>query len=296
MRKVPRRAPGDNELRHIQQDSVTDSNSLHFGNSGCASISPFSISTEDFIVRLRVAMAIAKTLADFHDAGVAYNNLTPENVVLDTFEGDYVATFIDLSEATIFSNGTLLNQVGQVSIEDGAAFEKQMKQGDLMRLGAVLNQLFRGCEDDNTSTSVDSYSTQTLAFGGADTPRYSGEEDVRRKRNKQANRTDGLPTYLGSLISTLLLTGAETNSLNTPVSTVHYESAKDVYLDLKTMLENKNQCYCKTDLDEWMLESRLKLDTDLFYGRQVEMSILMRLLHNVFMLGNHPSIATISGK
>jgi len=55
-------------------------------------------------VRLLVAIAITETLFEFHDGGVVYNSLSPNNIVLDTFEGSYVATFIDLSEAMIFYN------------------------------------------------------------------------------------------------------------------------------------------------------------------------------------------------
>jgi hypothetical protein len=75
-----------------------------------------------------------------------------------------------------------------------------------------------------------------------------------------------------------------------------YESAKDVYLDLKIMLENRNQCYRKAELDEWLLKSRLNLDSIFFHGRQVEVSKLLGLLQGVVMSGDQPSIATISGK
>eukprot|EP00804_Cyclotella_cryptica_P005744 CCRYP_000079-RE/>CCRYP_000079-RE protein AED:0.10 eAED:0.10 QI:211/1/0.88/1/0.5/0.33/9/0/1307 len=323
MRKVQGGTPGVasftvtqrnyNETSHIQQnhsrssshnESAIDSNLLYFGNIGHTTNSalytstiktPTPRATDDLNVRLRAAMAIAKTLSDFHDAGVVINNLTTENVVLDTFEGDYVATFIDLSEAAIFRNDAPDNQGGQKSVDDMAAFEKQIKQEDLRSLGTVLNQLFRGFQDDSASQSVVRDNTDVFACDRTDTPSKTEGEDVRRKRSKPTNASEGLPIYLGSLISTLLLTGRETENPNSPASAVNYESAKDVYLDLKTMLENKSRCFRKTDLDECMVESRLKLNTDLFYGRRVQISMLMHLLNSVFMRGNQPSIATISG-
>eukprot|EP00577_Skeletonema_sp_RCC1716_P018401 CAMPEP_0113372902 /NCGR_PEP_ID=MMETSP0013_2-20120614/779_1 /TAXON_ID=2843 ORGANISM="Skeletonema costatum, Strain 1716" /NCGR_SAMPLE_ID=MMETSP0013_2 /ASSEMBLY_ACC=CAM_ASM_000158 /LENGTH=270 /DNA_ID=CAMNT_0000254819 /DNA_START=53 /DNA_END=862 /DNA_ORIENTATION=- /assembly_acc=CAM_ASM_000158 len=54
-----------------------------------------------FTVRLRAAVAIAKTLTQFHQSRVVYNALTLDNIVLTPFEGDYLATFIDLSDAVI---------------------------------------------------------------------------------------------------------------------------------------------------------------------------------------------------
>lgn len=257
--------------------------------------------TDDLNVRLRAAMAVTKTLSEFHEGGVAHGNLTPENIVLDTFEGDYVATLIDLSESVVF------REVNLEGGENKALFEKQKKQEDLKALGGVLKQLFRGFDDVNDRNSFQiatydsygaiSYGTSTaLTLGdGGDSPFETWGDETRRKRNKAPaiEVGDGLPIYLGSLISTLLLTGNSTTS-NSPASTVHYESAKDVFLDLKVMLEDQNQFYRQTELDERMMGSRLWLPS-MFYGRQVQMSMLMHLFQNVIMFGSEPAIATISG-
>jgi hypothetical protein len=153
----------------------------------------------------------------------------------------------------------------------------------------------------NNSTTTTS--TALALTGGEEVPFETWGDETRRKRNKApvtAEAGDGLPIYLGSLISTLLLTESEASSpsgSSSPQasSTVQYESAFDVYLDLKVMLENQNQFYRQTELDERMIRSRLLLP-NVFYGRQVQMSMLMHLFHSVVMLGNSPSIATISGE
>jgi serine/threonine protein kinase len=293
------------DCRHSSlNEPGNDSSVLNCANGGHSASSPFSPSlspappaTEDLNVRLRAAMAIAKTLSDFHNGGVAHNDLTPDNIVLDEFEGEYVATFIDLSEAAIISIDDASIQGTQIVDEDMVTFGKQMKQKDLKSLGAVLNQLFRGIVEDGTRKSFASYNTNSSTFGyGTATPPETRSDDVRSKRNKQNEVGEGLPIYLGSLISTLLLTGSELKSPNSTASTVIYESAKDVYLDLKTMLENQNQCYRKAELDEWLLKSRLNLDSIFFHGRQVEVNMLLGLLQGEVMLGDQPSIATISGK
>ena len=274
--------------------------------------SPFSLAgstpapaPENLNVRLRAAMAIAKTLSEFHEGGVAHNKLTPENIVLDTFEGDYVATLIDLSEAVIFADVTFEDEEARVF------FERKKRQEDLNALGDVFKQLFRGFDNKKGKNAIrsivstygansygNSYtpSTALTLSNGEEEPFETWGDETRRKRNKAPGaEAEGLPIYLGSIISTLLLTGNENSNSITPASTVQYESAKDVYLDLKVMLESNNQFYRQIELDERMVGSRLLLPS-VFYGRQVQMSMLMHLYHNVVMMGNQPSIAIISGK
>ena len=92
---------------------------------------------------------------------------------------------------------------------------------------------------------------------------------------------------MGSLISALIDTST--------ASEVCYESAKDVFLDLKIMAENANGCLSKSKLDESTAKSRLRLQGDIFYGRQVQMSMLLHLFQSSVVLGNQPLMATISG-
>ena len=75
-----------------------------------------------------------------------------------------------------------------------------------------------------------------------------------------------------------------------------YENAKDVFLDLKLLAENpSNGNLMKRNLDEPTIEGRLNLQGDMFYGRQVEMSMLLHLFQSSVTFGEHPMMATISG-
>jgi hypothetical protein len=265
----------------------------------------------DLNVRLRAAMAIVKTLSSFHDGGIVYNSLSPENIVLDTYEGDYVATLIDLSDALAYKDHSCLGSglggggdAGEGSNNnnnttttggDDAEFEKKMKEVDMKCLGIVLNQLFRGDHSANNATdsgvASSSHSFDEETYGA----------DSRRKRGKQTSPGEGLPLYLNSLISALLSIGddsCESGSLTTSSSLTAggtYENAKDVYLDLKTLAENPKVCLRKSELDESTIDSRLRVQHDAFYGRQVQMSMLLHLFQSVTMVGNQPLMATISG-
>jgi hypothetical protein len=293
-------------IQHRNMNMISQSSSAYNSHSNfpfmplAGSFTPRS--TDELNVRLRAAMAITKTLADFHDGGAAHNSLTPDDVVLDTVEGDYVATLIDLSESVVFNNQMTTRQGGRVSEDDLAALEKQMKQDDLKSLGGLLKQLFRGFESTSPFHSLSSttpYSSGLALTTGEEPPFETWGDELRSKRKKQTDHgagAEGLPIYLRSLISTLLLAGSKESNSNSPASTVHYESARDVYQDLKVMLENQNQFYRKTELDERMMESRLTLNPNMFYGRQVQMSMLMHLFQSVVMIGNQPALATISGK
>lgn len=208
-------------------------------------------------------MAIAKTLSDFHKGGVAYNSFTPDNIVLSPFEGgDYVATLIDLSNARVVDNSESIDGVtGQ-----------QMKEEDLKSLGLVLNQLFQGGEIRESSTPSPEVT--------------ESDTEARPKRGRVTSQGgEGLPFYLGSLISALLECTPD----------FKYESAYDVFLDLKIMAENKNGCFMKCKLDDSTAKSRLSLKSDMFYGRGVQMSMLMHLFTTITRSGSQPMMATISG-
>lgn len=208
-------------------------------------------------------MAIAKTLSDFHKGGVAYNSFTPDNIVLTPFEGDYAATLIDLSNARVVDNNneTIDGVTGQ-----------QMKAEDLKSLGLVLNQLFQGGEIRESSTPSPEVT--------------ESDTEARPKRGRVTNqRGEGLPFYLGSLILALLECTPD----------FKYESAYDVFLDLQIMASNKNGCFLKCKLDDSTAKSRLSLKSDLFYGRGVQMSMLMHLFTTITRSGSQPMMATISG-
>jgi hypothetical protein len=244
-------------------------------------------------VRLRAAVAIAKTLMQFHQSRVVYNSLTLDNIVLTPFEGDYVATFIDLSDAVICSD--------QQTFDD--------KKGmDLMNLGHVLNQLFRadgGGEGQSANNSVRAGGGQSTGYSRLVSTDTEGGDVTNtntrnvRKRGKQHTPGEGLPLYLRAIVSTLI--GGDNSEEN--ASQMKYESANAIFEDLKVMAtqatnisDRRNNVFKETEVDhEVILNGRLKLPKDLFYGRQVQMSMLTHLLQSATMIGDQPLMALIAG-
>lgn len=220
----------------------------------------------DMNARLRVAMAISKTLHDFHAGGVVHNNLTTENIVLSSFEGGYVATLIGYSNALIFR-------------KDSSTFDNNMdgtrvNELDLKSLGLVLSDLFLEDECPNAEGA-----------GLINCGEEFDNEDHARKRGKQQVAVEGLPYYLGTIISALLDSSSD----------MCYESAKDVFLDLKFLSDNSNGSLLTRTLDEATINSKLRLSRDAFYGRQVQVSMLDHLIQSAAALGDRPLMATISG-
>ena len=218
----------------------------------------------DLSVRLRAAIAIVETLIDFHNGGVVYNNLTPENIILDAFEGAYAATLIDLSRASLYHS-------------KGDEFALEVKATDLKDLGIILNELFCGQNDVADEERKD---CEEMNF-----------DQSARKRGKRQYQGDGLPMCLGSLISTLLLSGDRMTTI-----TVVYESAKDVLFDLRAIAK-KPQIFLKPFIlgDDVTVKSKLRLPVDAFYGRQTEMTMLMHALNSVIKLGGQPMMVVVSG-
>lgn len=248
----------------------------------------------DFNVRLRAAMAIAKTLSQFHQSSVAYNSLTAENIVLTPFEGDYVAKFIDLSETVI--------------CYDEKNF-REMTVVDLTALGSIFDRLFQTCGGGGGGEWGRSSSAAGGESGGGQltslipsSRRVSVNSDTEgdvsdynrnvRKRGKQRTPGEGLglPLYLGAMISTLLISGNGDNN----ASQLRYDSANDVYEDLKAMV-TQNISHRRNSDHEVIIQSRLKLPKDLFYGRQVQMSMILHLLQSSTMFGDQPLMALIAG-
>ena len=221
-----------------------------------------TVQNEYFTVRVRAAMAIAKTLADFHDNGVVYNSLNSRDIVLSPSEEGYSATFIDLSRSVIVSGDELNTE----SIDT---------KNDLRALGKLLYQVFDGSLEDLDPARIHSD--------------YGDDDFVpTRKRGKQQLLREGLPIYLGSLISALL----DDALLSTGVC---YSDARDVYHDLKVYVDDASGQLGRIDLDDDTMASRLRLPQNMFYGRQVQMSLILKLFQTSIEFGNVPQIAMISG-
>jgi hypothetical protein len=235
-----------------------------------------------FTVRLRAAVAIAKTLTQFHQSRVVYNALTLENIVLTPFEGDYLATFIDLSDALICN--------------DEQTFDER-KGVDLTNLGIVLNQLFQKADGDGDGELT---SSRRRVSVNSDTEGEvpSNTRNAKKRGKQQITPGEGLPLYLRAMVSTLLI-GDEDHDDS---QQLRYESANAVYEDLKVMatqstdVDRRNSYFKETEADhEVIIHSRLKLPKDLFYGRQVQMSMIMHQLQSATMLGDQPLMALIAG-
>ena len=220
-------------------------------------------------VRVRAAMAVAKTLSDFHQGGVVYNGLTPDNVVLSPFEDEYVATFIDLSDVIIYRDG------GEVNCRPESEI-KQLKAADLRSLGVVFNQILGG--------------GAIRAGDGTGNEKVLGhdEEDISRKKRASQPSFEELPLYFVSLVSALLETSMSPGMC--------YESAQDVFLDIKAMAEDTSGHLSKSNLDETDIKNLLYSQENMFYGRKAQMAVLMNLLQSSAAIDNqHPLMATIIG-
>lgn len=217
-------------------------------------------------VRLHAAIAIVKTLVDFHKAGVVYNNLSPDNIILDTFDGSYIATFIDLSKAIILSDNNSNARSTGKSVEM-----------DLKALGQILNAIFDRQYSDSFSFARDDNSTST----------EGDEHSYKRKRNKRQAQVDGLPTCLNALISTLKEEGDETSE--------KYGNAQDVLSDLQVIAMNPQKYLKALKVDDFTLHNRLNAPVGAFYGRQSEVSALYRAFDAVTKHQGQPMVVSISG-
>ena len=232
-------------------------------------------------IRLRAGMSIAKSLSDFHDAGFTYNSLTPENIILSPLEGNYICTLMDLSKC--IEHRVENNQVDTAII-------KKLQVADLHCLGMVLDQLFRGEEGITLpdGTIHKDYAPEDNINNINNNEMEAASARRRKRQDTQGGyENDGLPFYLGSLISALIRPLSDTEFC--------YDSAHDVFIDLQTMAENTNGCYLKSELDDSTANSRLNLHDKMFYGRQVQLEKLMHLLTKLTTSGSKPLMGTICG-
>ncbi|KAL7531691.1 hypothetical protein ACHAXR_008840 [Thalassiosira sp. AJA248-18] len=227
--------------------------------------------------KLRVAVAITKTLKEYHDAGVAHKKISLSNIILEetTTATTYscLATLIDLSRSVI---------LGKINTDKNShSADYDAKRLDLESLGYVFQQLFEvgsssGEEDDRE------------CCGG---PKMnSGGRNVKRgKSSSQHQRAiEGLPLYLSSLISALFV------NRNLNYGTVEtYANVNAVLSDLRIALD-KYETYFRPAFDRGSSSQNTLPILDAFYGRQSEMTVLTNSFHSVMNLGQ-PSITVISG-
>lgn len=218
-------------------------------------------------IRLRVAIAVAESLAEFHQSSVAHRKLSSSNIILDTLEGSYVAILVDLTDAIIYSTS------------ESNAWKKGVDK-DLKNLGHVLQELF-GCEQDDEEQPQD-------VDEAKDRDNNTGP-NKRVKKQLYRNREE-LPMYLASILSTLRLAG-DSSLAHTEL----YSTVKDVLQDLRFISKNPSAHLKPFVMDEATMNNRLTFCHNVFYGRQSEKSMLSHALNSVLQLGGQPSMTMVQG-
>mmetsp|Transcript_10680 Transcript_10680/g.22399 ORF Transcript_10680/g.22399 Transcript_10680/m.22399 type:complete len:1400 (+) Transcript_10680:184-4383(+) len=222
--------------------------------------------------RSRVSMAVAKTLSDFHDGGVVFNNLSLENILLDCNEGIEVATFIDLSKS------------GFIDMRPNAdkEYTNILRRNDLQMLGKLFTNIF--CGENN----IISEGKGGIVQGD------ENEDGSRGKRGKVSLPSESvsiageeLPPYMQSLISSLFVSNDKVCA--------EYISPRDVYSDLKTFVEKLNNPNQQYKVYEFPVPNNAQLASGLFYGRQVHMSMMNHFFNTVVHVKLSPLMAMVSG-
>ena len=214
--------------------------------------------------RLRLAIAIAKTLSDFHTAYVIHGYLSLDNIILDIPNGNedcVVASLINLSKSRI------VPEMPQEEVED-AVFQ------ELQELGRVLNALFTGeiFDYSDNKKEEESILDESISSGP-------------KKRGKSQHPGEGLPLYLTSLISTLILCESlEYEHIET------YRTVRDVFHDLQTA-DRKSDIYLKPS----NRGGRLEIPSDAFYGRDSEKFLLIQSFNSVVQVNGQPVLTCVSG-
>ena len=186
--------------------------------------------------RLAVAIGISKSLLDYHDSGVACNNLSPSNIIVektgtDTFE----VNFINFSKSILFRE-----------VDESA--KMAAKQNDLQGLGRVFQVLF-GARQGLFDTA--------LALKD-DTDQHMNNDEERKKKTKISTEhegNEGLPLYLVALIAGLLKNTEMGNYAQH--SGEQYVNVKDVLHDLKAGVEKFDIYFRPFDWKEASLMNQL---------------------------------------
>eukprot|EP00957_Ditylum_brightwellii_P207982 15355391-Ditylum_brightwellii.AAC.1 len=92
-----------------------------------------SFCESDLKMILQLAWSISNALSDIHDAGVALNNLNPENIIIDDKDDNVVVKIIGLGYASLLTDD-------KKKIED---FIPQTRK-DIQHLGIILFKIFTG--------------------------------------------------------------------------------------------------------------------------------------------------------
>ena len=252
---------------------------------------PLDSTTMDLIARLRVALAITKTLCDFHEAGVFHGHLSFQNVILN-FTGEAqsccTATLIDFAKSAIRSDCPL---------EERDEFVRKKTQKDLNDLGLILYSVLSNHIPDMTSSSglvenieIEEDSSSVKVDEEADDKGDAETHARKRGRRQETQDPAKLPLYLVSLISSLL---APTIQQRTTRKTV-YTNARNVLSDLKLAAEHPDM-YLRVHRWANFVSGPLVLSEDSFYGRRTELSMVQHSFDAMMEGSNKPCILVVSG-
>ena len=222
---------------------------------------------EDIMARLHVAMAVAKSVANLHQAGVAHAGIVPDNVILSFDAKNITTTLIDLSKSIIM-------------LDDDAA---RRKNEDLKALGILLYSVLGG-----KNKIID-----TESQAGEEIEDEEIDESARSKRGKKSEVhpvAPNIPLYLISLISSLIAPAINARG----EIKYQYKSADDVLRDLKAA-DKEPEIYLKFHQASEMATKALQLPKDSFCGRLSELSMVQQSLDIVMKSEGKPVLMSVSG-
>ena len=242
---------------------------------------------EDIMTRLHVAMAVAKSVANLHDAGVAHASITPENIILSFEAKSVTATLIDLSKSTILTDEYLSHNK-----DAHEAHTARLKIEDLKALGLLLYSVLGGKTNLNKSENEADEEIKDEEIEDE----IEDEEIDDSARSKRGRKTEvhpvapNIPLYLISLISSLIAPAINGRG----EIKYQYKSAKDVFSDLQKA-DEEPEIYLKFHQASEMATRALQLPKDSFCGRLSELTMVQQSLDIVMKSGGKPVLMAVSG-
>lgn len=267
-------------------DGITVSEWLLQTSSTAASSSSSVGGGVDLSTRLKVAMAIAKSVLKFHEAGVIHNGLSCDDIILHNVDdagdsSEFCVTLIDLARASIIDEA-----IGNAIRKDGLSFSEKAMRKDLHDLGNVLYAVLGG----DGSGAKGGGATNNSKEAGEDDKEDYGQQRRRKRGNNQRIVANSLPPYLISLISALIPVTCKDGRGG------QYSHVKDVLIDLQEA-SKRPDIYLKNDTlsGNYLPKNSLKIPPDSFYGRRSEVSMVLHSLDTVLKFGGKPVVTVVSG-
>ncbi|KAL7539299.1 hypothetical protein ACHAXR_009167 [Thalassiosira sp. AJA248-18] len=225
-----------------------------------------NLQEEELGERLRVAIAITKTLSEVHEGvdkgegGRYCGQFSLGNIFLDISDTCCVAAL-----NIVDSDNNRISPPGEWT-----------KEKDLKQLGCILSAVFVG---------------ENAGMGIRDRGEHKTEDDEpTKKRGKGQQTVENLPLYLTYIISSLIATRVDARG-GAPEQ--YYESARQVLRDLQ-IAASKPEVYLKSNSWDDAKNNRLQIPPQSFYGRKSELSLVLHSLDTVLRFGQ-PVMVSVSG-